>query len=362
MLVNGKKYSSIWTENERVFIIDQTKLPHIFEVAELKSLQDYYNAIVNMQVRGAPLIGVTALFGIANQMRIDSSLRSLKNSINVLAKSRPTAVNLFWALDKIAKILFDTKKSLRREIAFNFAIEHASEDKRINKQIGENGVKLFKKILASKKKKRLNLLTHCNAGWLATVDWGTALSPIYVGSSSGMDINVFVSETRPRNQGSSLTAWELKNQKVEHKVIADNASGYLMQEGLIDAVIVGADRISSTGDVCNKIGTYLKAISCFDNKVPFFVAAPTSTIDWKENRQGRGIKIEKRDESEITSIVGKKLKGKNTLEEIILVPEETKAFNPAFDVTPNKYVSTIITEFGSYKPKEEGFKKLRNKN
>lgn len=364
MLVNNKKFCSIWSKNKQVFIIDQTVLPHKFKIIELLTINDFKNAIKDMKVRGAPLIGITAIYGVAKSMQKDDSMKSLRQTINILQGTRPTAVNLFWGLKKIETILKNTNKSERAKVAFEYADYLAKRDTEINENIGIHGSKILTEIAERNKSSSINLMTHCNAGWLATVDWGTALAPVFKSSEEGLDIHMYVSETRPRNQGASLTAWELKNQGIQYSVIADNASGYLLQEGLVDAVIVGADRITSTGDACNKIGTYLKALACNDNNIPFYVAAPTSTIDWDEKNAGKSIKIEHRDQSEVLTIAGLNSRGKLE-KKLALTPLGSKAANPAFDVSPSALVTKIITEFGAFAPNKKNLlalKKLSDKH
>lgn len=358
MLVNNKKYCSIWSRNKKVFIIDQTLLPHKFKITELITIDDFKMAISEMKVRGAPLIGITAIYGVAKSMQQNDSMASLNQAVKTLQKTRPTAVNLFWGLKKIETILKNTPKSERAKVAFEYADFLAKRDTEFNENIGIHGSKIFTEIAKRNKSSSINLMTHCNAGWLATVDWGTALAPVFKSAEEGLNIHMYVSETRPRNQGASLTAWELQNQGIKYSIIADNASGYLLQEGLVDAVIVGADRISSTGDACNKIGTYLKALACKDNNIPFYVAAPTSTIDWEEKNAGKSIKIEHRDQSEVLTIAG--LNSKGTLEKKLeLAPSGSKAANPAFDVSPSGLVTKIITEFGAFSPNKKNLLKLK---
>jgi methylthioribose-1-phosphate isomerase len=343
MKVDGKPFRTIWrTDSGDVAIIDQTKLPHAFVIAELRSVEDAWRAIAEMQVRGAPLIGVAAAYGLALAMRADASDMNLAAAADYLATARPTAVNLAWALDEMRRVLAPLPASQRAERAFARAAELADADVAVNDAIGAHGLALFRE-LAARKSGRLNILTHCNAGWLATVDWGTATAPIYKGHESGLDLHVFVDETRPRNQGGALTAWELAHHGVPHTLIADNAGGHLMQHGDIDLVIVGTDRTTASGDVCNKIGTYLKALAAHDNDVPFYVAAPSSSIDFAIY-DGADVPIEMRGEREVTHIMGATAEGR--IETVRIAPERSPALNPAFDITPARLVTGLITERG----------------
>ena len=332
MRVNGEDYRTIWFDeaSQRVKAIDQTLLPHRFELITLNSLADVCHAIVHMQVRGAPLIGVTAAFGMMLALREDSSLPAQSLAYDRLLQTRPTAVNLKWALDRV---------------------ESADEDIASCNAIGDLGLKLLQELLLDTKRRTdvtrpLNILTHCNAGWLATVDWGTALSPIYKAQELAIPIHVWVSETRPRNQGASLTAWELGQQGISHTVVADNACGHLMQQGLVDLCLLGSDRTTSRGDVCNKVGTYLKALAAKDNNVPFYVALPTSSIDWNLMDGLTEIPIEQRDSSEVTCIQG--LCEQGDIRSVALTPQNSRALNYAFDVTPARLVSGLITELGIF--------------
>jgi len=346
MRVGKKKYTTLWIENKnKIKIIDQTQLPFEFRVFELKTLSDFCSAIKDMNVRGAPLIGVTAAFGLALSVLKDPRENNIKDSYEKLFDTRPTAVNLKWALDKILNNVLKVDISKRFDLAFNLAIEIRKNDILKCQKIGEYGCKLLENIY-KKNRKRINILTHCNAGWLATIDWGTALSPIYKAFQKKIPLHVWVDETRPRNQGSSLTAWELKNENVPYTIICDNAGGHLMQNGKVDLCLVGSDRTSLNGDVCNKIGTYLKAIAAFENKIPFYVALPTSTID-RNLTSGINIPIENRGKEELSDIrffEKKKLKVKS------IYFKNAKIFNPAFDVTPSKYITGLITEKGICKP------------
>jgi methylthioribose-1-phosphate isomerase len=344
MKIDGKPFRTIWRElaTGNVAIIDQTKLPHAFAIAELRSVEDAWRAIADMQVRGAPLIGVAAAYGLAMAMRGDPSDANLARAAGYLSTARPTAINLAWALDDMRRVLAPVPPSERAERAFARAAELAEADVAVNESIGAHGLAIFRD-LAARKSGRLNILTHCNAGWLATVDWGTATAPIYKGHESGLDLHVFVDETRPRNQGAALTAWELAHHGVPHTLIADNAGGHLMQRGEVDLVIVGTDRTTASGDVCNKIGTYLKALAAHDNGVPFYVAAPSSSIDFAIY-EGADIPIEMRGEREVTHMTGATFDGR--IETVRIAPEGSPALNPAFDVTPARLVTGLITERG----------------
>jgi methylthioribose-1-phosphate isomerase len=349
MKVNGEDFQTIWLDSTEsiIHIIDQTKLPHHFVIKKLYSLDDVITAIKIMEVRGAPLIGVTASFGIAFAMKNNPSDDSLKEASSRLFQSRPTAVNLQCALNRMNGMLMYLSPDKRFEAAWSLCQIILNEDIKTNQSIGKHGLQLIEDNF---NKKTLQILTHCNAGWLATVDYGTALSPLYYAHSKGLDLHVWVDETRPRNQGAHLTAWELGQQKIPHTLISDNAGGHLMQKGEVDFVIVGADRISIHGDVCNKIGTYLKAVAAFENNIPFYVAAPKSTIDQDASKNFFDTPIESRHEEEVLMMQG--LNNKNELTNIQIAPKGTRAFNPAFDITPHKYVTKIITEDGVYSPQE----------
>ncbi|MFT6583294.1 MAG: methylthioribose-1-phosphate isomerase [Alphaproteobacteria bacterium] len=346
MNVDGAPYRTIWlnADGETVDIIDQTRLPHEFEIIRLATCADAARAIRDMQVRGAPLIGATAAYGMALAMREDASDAALEKACVTLLATRPTAVNLRWALDNMRAYLLPLSGADRIAGAYRRAAEINDEDVAINRQIGEHGVALLRNISAAKGGGRVNVLTHCNAGWLATVDRGTATSPIYAAHDSGMDVHVWVDETRPRNQGASLTAWELGQHGVPHTVIADNVGGHLMQHGDVDLCITGTDRTTATGDVCNKIGTYLKALAAFDNDVPFYVALPSPTIDWTLQDGVAEIPIEQRDGAEVSEISGRTAAG--ALETVRIVPEGSPVANYAFDVTPSRLVTGLITERG----------------
>tara|TARA_B110000444_G_scaffold244965_1_gene264941 strand:+ start:648 stop:1730 length:1083 start_codon:yes stop_codon:yes gene_type:complete len=343
MLVNKKNYQSIWIDSlNKVKIIDQTLLPFEFKVIELESLEDTAEAIINMRVRGAPLIGVTAAFGLYLSIKKSNQEVDIIKARDHLISTRPTAINLKWAVDRMVEKIIKTKKELREAEALAIAKKMHSDDQDINEMIGDAGAKVIKKIY-EEKNKTINILTHCNAGWLATVDWGTATSPIYKARDLGVPIHVWVDETRPRNQGSFLTSWELNNENIENTILVDNAGGHLMQNNKIDLVITGSDRTTYTGDVCNKIGTYLKALAAYDNGIPFYVALPSSTIDWNISN-GNMIEIEERDQNEVHYVRG--IDNKKVLQDVRVTPHESKASNFAFDVTPSKYITGLITEFG----------------
>jgi methylthioribose-1-phosphate isomerase len=343
MLVNKKNYQSIWIDSlNKVKIIDQTLLPFEFKVIELESLEGTAEAIINMRVRGAPLIGVTAAFGLYLSIKKSNQEVDIIKARDHLISTRPTAINLKWAVDRMVEKIIKTKKELREAEALAIAKKMHLDDQDINEMIGDAGAKVIKKIY-EEKNKTINILTHCNAGWLATVDWGTATSPIYKARDLGVPIHVWVDETRPRNQGSFLTSWELNNENIENTILVDNAGGHLMQNNKIDLVITGSDRTTYTGDVCNKIGTYLKALAAYDNGIPFYVALPSSTIDWNISN-GNMIEIEERDQNEVHYVRG--IDNKKVLQDVRVTPHESKASNFAFDVTPSKYITGLITEFG----------------
>jgi methylthioribose-1-phosphate isomerase len=354
--IDGKSYRTIWVANDgwSVEIIDQTLLPHRFETLRLTTADQTAHAIKSMQVRGAPLIGATAAYGIALAMRADASDEALERAHAMLLATRPTAINLRWALDDMRAHLRNRRREERVAAAYARAAEICDEDVATNEAIGRHGLALIEKA-ARGKKGPVNILTHCNAGWLACVDWGTALAPIYLAHDKGIPLHVWVDETRPRNQGASLTAWELGRHGVTHKVIVDNAGGHLMQHGLVDLCIVGTDRTTRNGDVCNKIGTYLKALAAHDNDVPFYVALPHSTIDWTM-ASGRDIPIEERDPAEVTAIQGRTKDGAITT--VSLTPEASGAANYGFDVTPARLVTALVTERGSCPASEEGLLSL----
>jgi methylthioribose-1-phosphate isomerase len=346
MRVDGKPYRTIWASQHagRVSIIDQTRLPHEFVVAELATLADAAKAIKHMQVRGAPLIGVAAAYGLALALRDDPSDANLEAATAALTATRPTAINLAWALGQMRRRIAPLPLADRAEAAFAYAGELADEDVALCAAIGDHGLPLIRKIAEAKSGAPVNILTHCNAGWLAMVDWGTATSSMYKAHNAGIALHVFVDETRPRNQGASLTAWELGQHGIAHHVIVDNAGGHLMQHGDIDLVIVGTDRTTATGDVCNKIGTYLKALAARDNGIPFFVAAPSPSIDFAISDGVKDIPIEERDEEEVAIMRGVTADGR--IEQVRLTPTGSPCANPAFDVTPARLITGLITERG----------------
>ena len=354
MNINGKAFRTIWFDNNIVKIIDQTKLPHQFIIKELKSVKDAILAIKNMEVRGAPLIGATAAYGLVLSIIEKNDQSFLKKSSEDLIKSRPTAINLKWAVDRMMKKL----SGVNSEEILNIAIEEAKniceEDVGFCKNIGINGLKIIEEI-SKKKKDTINILTHCNAGWLATIDWGTATSPIYHAHKKGIKVHVWVDETRPRNQGANLTSYELNEEGISNTIITDNAGGILMQRGQVDMCIVGTDRTLSNGDVCNKIGTYLKALAAHDNKVPFYVALPSSTIDWNI-KNSKDIPIEERNSEELSHVEG--LDKNNKLTKVLIYPKKSQSMNLAFDITPAKYVTGLITEKGVCNASKEGLESL----
>ena len=354
MKIDGKSYKTIWFENNLVKIIDQTKLPHNFMIKDLKTVKEAINAIKTMEVRGAPLIGATAAYGLVLSIIEKNDLSYLKKSSEELIASRPTAINLKWAVDRMMKKLTGVNNNDILKIAIDEAKAITEEDEKFCKNIGLNGLKIIEDI-AFKKKDTINILTHCNAGWLATIDWGTATSPIYHAHQKGIKVHVWVDETRPRNQGANLTSYELNEEGISNTVITDNAGGLLMQRGKVDICIVGTDRTLSNGDVCNKIGTYLKALSAKDNNVPFYVALPSSTIDWsiKDHRQ---IPIEERNSEELSHIEG--IDENNEIKKIRIYPQKSKSLNLAFDVTPSNLVTGLITEKGVCEASEKGLKGL----
>ena len=354
MKIGGKSYRTIWFENNVVKIIDQTKLPHQFIIKDLKTVKDSINAIKTMEVRGAPLIGATAAYGLVLSINENNDLSFLKQSSEQLINSRPTAINLKWAVDRMMKKLSGVNNKDILNIALEEAKAIAEEDVNFCKNIGLNGLKIIEEI-ANKKKDTVNILTHCNAGWLATIDWGTATSPIYHAHQKGVKVHVWVDETRPRNQGANLTSYELNEEGIPNTIIADNTGGILMQRGQVDMCIVGTDRTLSNGDVCNKIGTYLKALAAKDNNVPFYVALPSSTIDWKI-KDHKEIPIEERNSEELSHVEG--LDKDNKLQKVLIYPQKSKAMNLAFDVTPAKYVTGLITEKGVCEASEQGLKGL----
>jgi methylthioribose-1-phosphate isomerase len=346
MKIDGQDTRTIWLESggESVGIIDQTQLPHRYVKARLSTLADAARAIATMQVRGAPLIGAAAAYGVWLALREDASDENLDRASAALHATRPTAINLQWALDEMAAAVRNRPRAERAEAALRRAEEIADEDVAINRAIGRHGLKLIEDIAVRKKGARVNVLTHCNAGWLATVDLGTATAPIYTAHDKGVPVHVFADETRPRNQGASLTAWELGKHGVPHTVIPDNTGGHLMQHGLVDLVIVGADRVTAQGDVCNKIGTYLKALAAHDNNIPFYVALPSPTIDFTLSDGVVEIPIEQRAAEEVASMTGKTKDGR--IETVQIIPDGSPVANYGFDVTPARLVSGLITERG----------------
>lgn len=359
MKVGDRHYRTIWLNDDGVSVdlIDQRWLPHEFRVENVDSVEGIATAIRDMWVRGAPLIGVTAAYGVAIAMNEDASDAALDAVWETLHETRPTAINLKWALDEMRELLRPLPVADRAAAAYVRAAEILEEDVQINRNIGLNGLKLIKEIAAKKKPGEVvNILTHCNAGWLATVDYGTATSPIYLATEEGIAVHVYVDETRPRNQGAQLTAWELNEHAIPHTLIVDNAGGHLMQRGMIDMVIVGTDRTAANGDVCNKIGTYLKALAAHDNNVPFYVALPSPTIDWTVKNGVRDIPIEERSQDEVSFVQGRDENG--AISQVRISPEGTKAANPAFDVTPARLITGLITDCGIAEASTEGLLKL----
>jgi methylthioribose-1-phosphate isomerase len=357
MKVDGKPTRTIWLEPDgsTVGVIDQTQLPHRFVTLRLTTLADAVRAIAAMQVRGAPLIGAAAAYGVALALKADASDESLERAYAALIATRPTAINLKWALDEMVAAVRNRPRDERVAAAYRRAAEIADEDVAINLAIGRHGLKLIEAIAAKKQPgERVNVLTHCNAGWLATVDVGTATAPIYAAHDQGLPVHVWVDETRPRNQGAALTAWELGQHGVPHTVIPDNTGGHLMQHGLVDLVIVGTDRVTANGDVCNKIGTYLKALAAKDNGVPFYVALPSPTIDFSVADGMREIPIEQRAGEEVASIAGLTADGR--IETVRLVPAGSAVANYGFDVTPARLVTGLITERGTLTASRESLR------
>ena len=354
MKIEGKEYRTIWFENNVVKIIDQTKLPHQFIIKDLKTVKDAINAIKVMEVRGAPLIGGTAAYGIALAVQENNNPEFIKKSAEELIQSRPTAINLKWAVDRMINKLSGINSDQILDIALTEAKEICDEDEKFCENIGINGLKIIEEIY-NKKKDTINILTHCNAGWLATINWGTATSPIYHAHKKGIPVHVWVDETRPRNQGANLTSYELNEEEIPNTIIADNTGGILMQRGDVDMCIVGTDRTLSNGDVCNKIGTYLKALAAHDNNVPFYVTLPSSTIDW-DIKNAKDIPIEERNSEELSHVEG--IDENNEIKKVLIYPKKSKAMNLAFDITPAKYVTGLITEKGICEASTEGLKKL----
>ena len=351
MKVDGRHFRSIWLAQDgwSVGAIDQRRLPHQFVIARLETADAAADAIRSMLVRGAPLIGATAAYGMALAVRDDRSDAAIDRAYELLIATRPTAINLKWALDVMKRVLKPAAPSERVPFAYARAAEIAEEDVTINEAIGRHGLALIEQIAATKKPgEPVNVLTHCNAGWLATVDWGTATAPIYLAHERGLKVHVWVDETRPRNQGASLTAWELGHHGVAHTVIPDNTGGHLMQHGMVDLAIVGTDRVAANGDVCNKIGTYLKALAAHDNGVPFYVALPSPTIDFSIDDGLRQIPIEQRSADEVATMTGRTADGR--VETVRVVPDGSPVANYAFDVTPARLVTGLITERGLLRP------------
>jgi methylthioribose-1-phosphate isomerase len=357
MIVEGQPHRTIWVDHDgwSVNIIDQTRLPHRFEVVVLRTVEQAAHAIEAMLVRGAPLIGATAAYGVCLAMRQDPGDKALGAACDRLLGTRPTAVNLRWAIDEMLAALYLQPKEKRAEAAYARAAEIADADVETCRQIGLHGLKIIEQVAAANPDRPVNILTHCNAGWLATVDWGTATAPIYMAHEAGIPVHVWVDETRPRNQGAALTAWELGQHGVAHTLIADNAGGHLMQHGLVDLCIVGTDRTTASGDVANKIGTYLKALAARDNDVPFYVALPSTTIDWRLHN-GLDIPIEQRAGEELSHVTGRTKWGESIT--VRIAPKETPVRNDAFDVTPARLVTGLITERGVAEASSAGLKAL----
>ena len=360
MLVDGNNFTTIWVDdnNKKIKIIDQRLLPHIFRIVTLNSVKDIEFAIREMQVRGAPLIGVTAAFGMYVAALEDPSIEFLNKAADFLIKSRPTAVNLSWAVKKIKLEIVNIDQENRADHIFNIAKQIREDDIDACSKIGDYGLELIKNVY-NKKNSTINILTHCNAGWLAAVDWGTALAPIFKAKKNNIPVHVWVDETRPRNQGFNLTAWELINENIDCSLIVDNVGGHLMQHNQVDMCLVGTDRTTLTGDVCNKIGTYLKALAAYDNNIPFYVSAPISSIDFNIRDGISEIPIETRDAKEVNSIWG--LDENMDIKTISIVPEKSKSINYAFDVTPSKFISKLITQKGVIDANEISIKGLKDK-
>lgn len=354
MKIHGRAYRTIWVAPDgwSVVVIDQTQLPFAFATRPLTSLDDAAHAIKSMVVRGAPLIGATAAYGLCMALRQDASDAALSQAYDLLLATRPTAINLKWALDQMVEAVRPVAVGQRVGVAYARAARLCDDDVATNEAIGRHGLALIRDIAQRKPGRTVNILTHCNAGWLACVDWGTALAPIYMAHDAGIPVHVFVDETRPRNQGGSLTAYELGAHGVKHTIIVDNAGGHYMQHGLVDMCIVGTDRTSATGDVANKIGTYLKALAAHDNGVPFYVALPSSTIDWTIEDGLRQIEIEERSAKEVTHVLGQLADGSTQM--VGLTAPGSPAANPAFDVTPARLVTGLVTERGVCRATREG--------
>ena len=359
MMVQGRPMRTIWLAEDgwAVEIIDQTQLPHAFVTRRLETLEDAAHAIRTMLVRGAPLIGATAAYGLALALRGDASDDNLARAGETLLATRPTAVNLRWAIEDVTGRMQDLAPADRAAAAYRRAAEICDEDVEICRAIGRHGLAVIERIWEAKGRKgRVNLLTHCNAGWLATVDWGTATAPIYMAHDAGIPVHVWVDETRPRNQGAALTAWELGEHGVAHTVIADNVGGHLMQHGEVDLCVTGTDRTTAAGNVCNKIGTYLKALAAQDNAVPFYVALPGPTIDWTLGDGLGEVPIEQRDGRELSEVSGRTADGR--METVRITPEASPVANYAFDVTPARLVTGLITERGVCPASSEGLRSL----
>ncbi len=358
MNIEGVPYRTIWParDGRSVCIIDQTRLPHTLEIRSLRTLDDAAEAISSMRVRGAPLVGATAAYGLCLALAEDAADGALERAAATLLATRPTAVNLRWAVEDVLDLVRPLDAGARVEAAWRRAAMICDEDVAACRRIGEHGLELLRGLAATRPGRPLQILTHCNAGWLATVDWGTALAPVYAAHDAGLDVHVWVDETRPRNQGASLTAYELASHGVPHTVIVDNAGGHLMQHGRVDACLVGTDRTTATGDVANKIGTYLKALAAADNGVPFWVAAPHTSIDWSLRDGVREIPIEERAEDEVTRVRGRLADGSEAM--VTITAPGTTAANYAFDVTPARLVTALVTDRGVCEASEEGLLKL----
>ena len=363
MNINGKHFRSIWIEKDEpvIYAIDQRELPFSFRIQKMTTVTEIASSISTMVVRGAPLIGATAACGMYIAASYDSSSMYLKQSAEILLSTRPTAINLRWAIDKILIKLLEIEPNMRAKTARIEAEQFCNDDIEVNSNIGNHGYAILRDVYSKKRKSgALNILTHCNAGWLATVDWGTALAPIYKAQREDLNLHIWIDETRPRNQGSSLTAWELKNQDIPYTIISDNAGGHLMQNDQIDLCIVGSDRTARTGAVCNKIGTYLKALAAKDNNVPFYVALPSSTIDWSWDHRKNNIVIEERNPEEVLFVKGALSNG--TIAQVRTTPYGSTAANPAFDITPPELISGLITNRGICKADENSLLDLHPEN
>jgi methylthioribose-1-phosphate isomerase len=357
--IDGVDYRSVWVDADdrwSVHILDQTKLPWSLEILRLSTRDEAAHAIRSMQTRGAPLIGAVAAYALCLALRDDPSTEAMERDAELIGATRPTAVNLRWALERMLTRLRNTPAAERLAVAYAEAALIADEDAAQNASIGRHGLPLIEQAALAHPERRVNVLTHCNAGWLATVDWGTALAPIYAAHGAGIDLHVWVDETRPRNQGAALTAWELGKHGVPHTVVADNAGGHFMQHDMVDLIIVGADRVTRAGDVANKVGTYLKALAARDNNVPFWAAMPSSTIDWKISDGLAQIPIEERSAAEVTDMTGRMADG--SIATMRIVAANSTAANPAFDVTPARLVTGLITERGRCAATADGLLEL----